>query len=72
MTAESRLMGRQILVTATYVRQRSFCDQECVLFFNVLFNKMMKVMKYVRMKQNYYDKDRVSQKILASSIQLSN
>jgi hypothetical protein len=31
-----------------------------VQFFNVLFNKVMKVLKYVRMRQSYYDTQRVS------------
>ena len=60
LTAQSRGTGESVLVTVTLIREKSFGDPECVQFFNVLFNKMMKVLKYVRMKQSYFDPNRVS------------
>ena len=60
LTAQSRGTGEPVLVTVTLIREKSFGDPECVQFFNVLFNKMMKVLKYVRMKQSYFDPNRVS------------
>jgi hypothetical protein len=53
-------MGEAVQVKVTFIREKSFGDPECVQFFNVLFNKVMKVLKYVRMKQSYYDPQRVS------------
>jgi hypothetical protein len=60
LTVESLNLRCTVTVTVTFVRERSFSDPECVRFFNVLFNKIMKVLKYIRMKENFYDKDRVS------------
>lgn len=60
LTTESMLMKQKVTLTVTFKGTKSFGDPECVHFFNVIFNKVMRVLKYVKMKQNFYDKDRVS------------
>lgn len=59
MSAESKTSGELVRVTVTFIKEKSFSDPDCIQFFNVLFNKMMKVLKYVRMKQSFYDPERV-------------